>query len=181
MWQTLCADLSTRDRILDEATYVKIAKETATDEVIRKISVLKGPNGARKGAMLWIASARANRDVKLQRRSIRVAHQMQISLERAFPELDAKFIGDVVADLNSLWDLGQKLDKMLKMLFGMRFPRDHNQLRRFLIDVEVRQLGEASYLISRLNRRVPALLRSLDRQDKKRQGLSRESRKRLVR
>jgi hypothetical protein len=151
---------------LHEGTRVKFPKKTATEQVIEKISKLKGPNKAQGGAVLWMASAFASLDAQLQRRSARIAHQMQVSLERAFPDMDPQDIGDVVADLDSLWDLGQKLDKELMRLFQMRFPQHRNHLYTFLIDIEVRQLDEASYLIGRLRKRVPKLLKELDRQER---------------
>ena len=89
----------------------------------------------------------------------------QIALGKAFPDTDPQVIGDVVADLDSLWDLRQKLDKDLKKLFQMRFPQDRDHLHSFLIDIEVRQLDETSYLIRRLRKRIPKLLKALDRQE----------------
>lgn len=145
---------------------MRFPKKTATEEAADKISELRGPNKAQQGAMLWMASAFANQNVRRQRRSARVAYRMQASLQKAFPDLDPQFIGDVVADLDSLWDLGQKLDTDLKKLFQMRFPQHRNHLHSFLIDIEVRQLDEASYLIRRLRKRLPTLLRALDRQER---------------
>ena len=146
---------------------MKFAKKTLTQAVTQEISQLKGPDRARQGAMNWIASASANLDKTLQRRSARVARQMQISLQRAFPNVDPEFIGFVVADLDSLWDLRQKLDRDLRKLFAMRFPRQRNDLRSFLIDVETRQLDEGFYLIRRLRKRLPKLLKELDRQERR--------------
>jgi hypothetical protein len=146
---------------------MRLPKKTATESVIEKIANLKRPNKSQQGALLWMASAFANQDVRRQRRSARIANQMQASLQRAFPEIDPSFIGDVVADLDSLWDLGQKLDSDLKELFQMKFPQDRNHLYSFLIDVEVRQVDEASYLIKRLRKRMPTLLRALDRQERR--------------
>lgn len=139
-------------------------KKTATEEVSDRISKLKGPNKAQQGGLLWMASAFANQNTRLQRRSMRIAQQMQIALQKAFPNMDRQFIGDIVADLNSLWDLRQKLDKDLNKLFQMRFPRHRSHLYSLLIDIEVRQLDEASYLIRRLRRRLPKLVKELDRQ-----------------
>ncbi|MHB8484499.1 MAG: hypothetical protein ACYDCM_02030 [Candidatus Acidiferrales bacterium] len=159
---------------------MRFPKKTVTEEVIEKISNLKGPNKAQQGAMLWMASAFASQDVKLGHRSARIAHQMQVSLQKAFPDMDPQFIGDIVADLNSLWDLRQKLDKDLKRLFQMRFPQHRNHLHSFLIDIEVRQLDEASYLIRRLRKRVPKLLKALDRQERGERRRTRTNRPKTV-
>jgi hypothetical protein len=145
---------------------VNFPEKTATEEVVDEISKLKGPNRAQQGAMHWLASAFASQDARLQRRSVRIAYKMQASLQKAFPEIEPQFIGDVVADLDSLWDLGQKPDRDLRKLFQMRFPKHRNHLHSFLIDIEVRQLDEASYLIRRLRKRLPILLRALDRQER---------------
>ena len=153
--------------MLDASTQVRFPQKTDTEEMSETISKPKGPNKAQQGAMLWIAKAFAKQDAGLQRRSVRIAHQMQVSLQKAFPDIDPHFIGDVVADLNSLWDLRQKLDKDLKWLFQMRLPKHRYHLRSFLIDIEVRQLDDASYLIRRLRKRFPTLLSSLARQERR--------------
>src|SRR5271170_6242771 len=124
---------------------MKLAPKTATEEVISKISKLKGPNKAQRGALLWMASALANQDAQLQRRSARVAQLMQISLEKALPDTDRQLIGDVVADLNSLWDTGQKLDKELKRLFQMRFPKHRNHLAEFLSFIQATQIDMVQF------------------------------------
>jgi hypothetical protein len=142
---------------------VDFPKKTSTEVLFDKMSNLKGPNKPLEGAMLLMASGFANLDTQLQRRSARIAHQIGASLKEGFPDMDPQFIGDVVADLDSLWDLGQKFDKDLKKLFQMRFPQHCNHLRSFLINFEVRQLDEATYLIRRLRKRIPKLLEALDR------------------
>jgi len=149
-------------KTLREGAPMRFPKKTTTEKVIDKISRLKGPNKAQQGAMLWMG-AFANRDTQLQGHSARMAQQTQVALQKAFPDTDPLFIGDVVADLNSLWDLRQKLDKDLERLFRMRFPQHRNHLRSFLIDIGVRQLDEGTYLIRRLRKRLPKLLKDLDR------------------
>ena len=145
---------------------MRFAKKTVTEEAIDKIGQLKGPDKSRQGAMRWIAIASANRDKNQQRRSIHIARKTQASFQKAFPNVDPEFIGLVVADLDSLWDLRQKFDKDLDRLFQMRFPQHRNHLRAFLIDLETRQLEEGHYLISRLRKRLPKLLKELDRQER---------------
>jgi hypothetical protein len=150
-------------------------QKTATEQVIEKISKLKGPNKAQQGAMIWMANAFANQDVDLQGRSARIANQMQASLQKAFPEVDPQFIGHVVADLDSLWDTGQKLNKELEILFRMRFPRDRNRLAEFLSFVEATQIDMVEFWIGNLRKRIPKLRRALDRQGQNRQTRSRGS------
>lgn len=152
---------------------MRFPKKTATEEAIEKISKLKGPNKAERGAMILMESAFANQDPQLQRRMVRIAHNMLVAFDKALPEVDRQLIGDVVADLTSLWNLRQKFDKGLKKLFQMRFPQHRDHLHSFLIDIEVRQLDEATYLIGRLRKRLPKLLKDLDRQERNERRRSR--------
>ena len=143
---------------------MRVREKTATEEVIDKITGLRGPCKAQQGAMIWMASAFAKQDVKLRRRSARIANQMQSALERAFPEVDPQFIGDIVADLDSLWDTGQRLDTGLQRLFRMRFPRDCNRLSEFLSFIQATQIEMAEFWIDNLSKKIPKLRRALDRQ-----------------
>lgn len=145
---------------------MRFPKKTATEEVVEKISKLKGPNKAERGGLMLLASAFAHQDVQRKRRMFRIADKMSVALDKAFPELDRQLTEDVVADLASLWNLREKLDKDLKKLFQMRFPQHRDHLHSFLIDIEVRQLDEATYLIQRLRKRVPKLLEALDQQER---------------
>lgn len=154
---------------------MRARQKTATEQVIEKISKLKGPNKAQQGAMIWMTSAFANQDVELQRRSVRIANRMQVSLQKAFPEVDPQFIGDVVADLDSLWDTAQKLNRELENLFRMRFPRDRNRLAEFLSFVEATQIDMVEFWIGNLRKRIPKLRRALDHQGQDRETRSRGS------
>ena len=157
----------TNEQNLDEDTKVMLPQKTATQEVAEKISKLKGPNKAERGGLMLLASAFAHQDVQRKRRMFRIADKMSVAFDKAFPELDRQLTEDVVADLASLWNLREKLDKELKRLFQMRFPQHRDHLHSFLIDIEVRQLDEASYLIRRLRKRLPTLFKALDRQGRR--------------
>ena len=145
---------------------MRLSKNTETDELIERMSKLKGPNRAEQGAMLWMGAAFAKQDVDLRRRSARIARQTQMSLRRAFPDVDPQLIGDVVADLNSLWDVAQKLDKELKKLFHMRFPQHYNHLGEFLSFIEATQIDMVEFWIGNLRRRIPKLRKALDRRQR---------------
>jgi hypothetical protein len=160
-----CAGPSNESEVFTESNKVRFSDKTAIERAMEKVSALKGPKKAERGAMIILESALANQDVQQQRRMVRIASKMQLAFEKGFPELDRQLIGDVVADLASLWSLRQKLDKDLDKLFQMRFPRHRNHLHSFLIDIEARQLDEAWYLIHRLRKRLPRLLKELDRQE----------------
>jgi len=159
---------------------VKSPKKTATDEVVEKISKLKGPNKAERGAMIWLASASANQDTHLQRRSARITRNMLVALSKAFPDVDRQLIGDIVADLDSLWDTGQKLDKELKKLFQMRFPQHREHLREFLAFIEAVQIDMVEFWIGNLRKRIPKLQKALDRQERCERGHARTTRSKNV-
>lgn len=145
---------------------MKLSKRTRTEFVIEKIAKLKGRNQAERGDMLWVANALANRDTKLQRRSARITHKMLRSLKKAFPDVDPQLIGDITADLDSLWDTGQKLNKELERLFHMRFPQHRQHLREFLAFIEATQIDMVEFWIGNLRQRVPKLVKDLDRQER---------------
>jgi hypothetical protein len=145
---------------------VRFPKKTATDEVVEKISKLKGPNKAERGGLMLLANAFANQDTQLQRRSARITHNMLVALNKAFPNVDRQLIGDIVADLDSLWDTGQKLDKELKKLFQMRFPQHRNHLDDFLAFIEVVQIDMVEFWIGNLRKRIPKLRKALDQQER---------------
>ncbi len=113
-----------------------------------------------------LGAALRRQDKGLQRRSARIARNTLAALIKAFPGADPQLIGDIVADLNSLWDTGQKLDQQLKKLHHMRFPRNRDQLHEFLAFIEATQIGMAESWIRNLRKRVPKLRRALDRQER---------------
>jgi 5'-deoxynucleotidase YfbR-like HD superfamily hydrolase len=145
---------------------VRFPKKTATEEVVEKISKLKGPNKAERGGLMLLANAFASQDTQLQRRSAHITHNMLVALNKAFPEVDRQLIGDIVADLDSLWDTGQKLDKELKKLFQMRFPQHRSHLADFLAFIEATQIDMVEFWIGNLRKRVPKLRKDLDRQER---------------
>ena len=145
---------------------MKFPKKTATDEVDEKISKLKGPNKAERGGLMLLANAFAHQDTQLQRLSARITHNMLVALNKAFPDVDRQLIGDIVADLDSLWDTGQKLDKELKKLFQMRFPEHRNHLGDFLAFIEAVQIDMVEFWIGNLRKRIPKLRKALDQQER---------------
>jgi hypothetical protein len=106
------------------------------------------------------------RGEELQRQSAEIARKLQIALEAGLPEIESRTIGAVVADIDSLWDTGQKLDKELKRLFRMKFPRDRERLREFFSFIEAIQVEMGTFWIGNLKRRVPTLRKALRDQAK---------------
>jgi hypothetical protein len=145
---------------------VRFPKKTATEEAVEKISKLKGPKKSERGGLMLLANAFASQDTQLQRRSARITHNMLVALNKAFPEVDRQLIGDIVADLDSLWDTGQKLDKELKKLFQMQFPQHRNHLADFLAFGEATQIDMVGFWIRNLRKRIPRLRVALERQER---------------
>jgi len=114
-----------------------------------------------------IMRALKRQDKALQRRSAEMARKTLRAMNRVFPEVDRQLIGDIVADLNSLWDARQKLDKDLKGLFRMRFPQGRQRRSEFLSRIEANQIEMASYWIRRLRRNITKLRLALNREEQK--------------
>ncbi len=111
----------------------------------------------REPALSNTAGATRTGEHELQRRSAVIAHKTQIALEKALPNVDTETIGSFVANIDSIWDTGQKLDRELNRLFRMQFPRDREQLREFFSFVEAIQIEMTLFWIGKLKRTVPAL------------------------
>jgi len=145
---------------------LKFPKKTYTEKLFDKISGLRGRDKIQRGAALWIKSAVAELDLKRQRGMVRVANNTASALKKAFPELGHSLLDETADDIASLWNLRKKLDDDLNRLFDLRFPRHYNHLRSLLVDIEVRQLDEGTYLINRLRKRISKLIRALDRRER---------------
>jgi hypothetical protein len=146
---------------------MKMATET-TSEAIERVAKLRGPAKAHKAALILLGRGLANHDTAQRQRSVRITKSMLTAFRRAFPEVDHQVIGDIVADLDSLWDTGQQLDGELRKFFRMRFPQDREELREFLAFIEAVQIEMVGFWIGNLRNRIPKLLHALDRQKKKR-------------
>jgi hypothetical protein len=145
---------------------VTIPKTTMANDVMQLASKVRGPNKTKQIGLHWIAMASARRDADLESRSRLITQNTLAALSRAFPEFDPELIGDIVADLDSLWDTGQQLNDELKRLFKMRFPKHRQHLREFLAFISAIQLDMAEFWIRNLRKKVPKLLKELDRQER---------------
>jgi len=142
-------------------------KDLAPEKLKQMVSKQSQSQEASGAARAFIARALRGQNRGLQRRSARIAHKMLVAFGKAFPELNQQIIGDVVADLDSLWDTGQKLDKRLHKLFKMRFPQDRDHLSDFLAFIEGAQIEMAEIWIRNLRRNIPKLRKALNRQGKR--------------
>lgn len=132
------------------------------------IKALSNPNetnvaGAIGGLLKWSDSGR---DETLHRRSIQLMRQVMRSLREALPNTAPELIGSMCAHLFDLWETGQALDKRLKEVRGMRFPRDYERLRGVLKWTEAIQLDMASFWAGEVKKDLPKLLDALDRQQR---------------
>lgn len=105
------------------------------------------------------------RDEERRQRSMRLVGGLMRSLKRAFPEVNPQLIGDIVADLDDLWDYGQELDRDLWALCKIRLPRDRDALQSLLTGIEVQQFDYARDCIERLHKNLPKLDKYLYRDD----------------
>ena len=159
---------------LDHLAKLGVVPMDLLPQKLKKIALKRGqPQETANAARDFLARALRRQDKQLQRRSARIARNTLVALNKAFPGADRQLIGDIVADLNSLWDTGQKLDKGLKKLFRMRFPQQYNSLREFLAFIEATQIGMAESWIRNLRKRIPKLRLALDRQERSDRRLAR--------
>lgn len=153
-------------------------RDLAPEKLKQSVSKQSHSRKVTGAAKAFIARALRGQSRQLQRRSAQITHKMIISLKRAFPDMDPRLIGSIVADLGSLWDTGQKLDLELNKLFQMRLPEDREDLREFLAFVEATQMDMVEFWIRNLRQKIPRLHEDLDRQERNERP---HSRKRLQR
>jgi hypothetical protein len=114
-----------------------------------------------------IANAFANQDMRLQRRSARITRNLLAALKDAAPEVDRQLIGDIVADLTSLWDTGQKLDTALNTLYQTQSDQKRIYLYDFLAFIEAIQIDMAEFWIGNLRSKIPKLRKALQKRERK--------------
>lgn len=105
-------------------------------------------------------------DPVLVQQSLQLMRAAIRATKKALPGTDPELIGGFFADLLDLWETGQKLDKQLQKLEGLRFPRDRERLRDILIWISAIQIDMAAYWIGEINKDLPKLLQALDRLDR---------------
>jgi hypothetical protein len=111
--------------------------------------------------------ANANRDHVLEQKSHHLLTTVTRTIERALPDTDRELIGGFCADLLDLWETGQKLDKELRKLKKLRFPRDRESLGDVLSWIAAIQIDMASYWIGEVKKDLPKLRRALDKLERK--------------
>ena len=133
------------------------------------------PRAVRQEARNLLAKALGRQDPLLLKRGVLVARKMEAAFRDAVPHADPQLVDNIVSELEDLWELGQRLDKEIKKLFGMRFPRDQALLADLLRGILVRHLEMGAYHIRSLTREIPELLRILHQSPHANGGRSRNS------
>jgi hypothetical protein len=142
------------------------ALKRSREELFEQLSKLKGNQKSLKEVRKRVAASGIRQDDVLIRRSLRLMNKTILVLKQAMPNLDAQLVGRFAANLLDLWETGQTLDKTLKDLTRSRCPRDREGLRDALIWIDAIQADMGSYWIGEVKKGLPALLRSLDRQER---------------
>jgi hypothetical protein len=133
------------------------------------VKALSKPNGKSVGKAVGqlFAWANSQTDHALIRRSLRLMDRNIRVVKLALPGTDPELIGGFFANLLDLWETGQTLDKKVKEICKLRFPRDRGRLYDVLIWIEAIQVDMASFWIGEIKKDVPNLLRALDRLGRK--------------
>jgi hypothetical protein len=133
------------------------------------VKALSKPNGKNVGKAVGqlLSWANSQTDHALIRRSLRLMRRAIRVVGEALPDTDPELIGGFFANLLDLWETGQKLDKKVKEISRLRFPRDRERLYHILIWVDATQVDMASYWTAEVKKDLPKLLRALDRLERK--------------
>jgi hypothetical protein len=147
---------------------MKLGARTESDKLYEKISKVKGPGAELRMFNILLTNSLSHLDS--QRRSgwdKRVGKTIKgllRALKEALPHTDPRLIGDFVADVEDLWEYGQKLDEHFKVLLRMTFPKHSEHLRELLLSIKYEQCDESWAHIERLKKSLPQLIKALDRQ-----------------
>jgi hypothetical protein len=115
-------------------------------------------------------------DKGFQRRVGKVLRGLLRALKTSLPDTDPLLIGDFVADLEDLWEYGQKLDEHIKTLCSMKSPKHSEHLREILLHIEHEQCDESWAHIKGIRNTLPQLVSALNRQSRRSASKSRAGR-----
>jgi hypothetical protein len=92
------------------------------------VKTLSKPNGKKVGKAVrqLLSWANSQTDHALIRRSVRLMDRDIRVVKGALPDTNPELIGGLFANLLDLWETGQTLDKKLKEICNLRFPRDRS-------------------------------------------------------
>jgi hypothetical protein len=136
------------------------------ESVVKALSKPNGKNVGKAAGQLF-SWANSQTDYALIRRSVRLMRRAIRVVKEALPDTDPDLIGGFFADLLDLWETGQTLDKKLKEICKLRFPRDRERFYDALIWIDAIQVDMASYWIGEVKKDGPKLRRALDGLERK--------------
>ncbi len=119
--------------------------------------LVTGPGGALEIVKLPLT--------KLQKRERALIHGMLVALKKVLPETDHQLIGDLVADLSSLWTAAQQFDRTLGAIAKLQSSRDLPRLDDLLGDLRVHQCSESVRWIEGLKKTVPKLENEVEKRN----------------
>ena len=146
---------------------MKLSGKTDSDKLYEKISNVSGPGAELRMFNILLTNSLSHLDSRqarrLQKRAVKIIKGLLRALKEVMPETDPQLIGDFVADLEDLWEYGQRLDEHIKILCRMKFPRHSEHLRDLLLSIDHEQCDESWAHISGLKKSLPQLIKALDR------------------
>jgi hypothetical protein len=146
---------------------MKLGTRTESNKLYEEISRVSGRGAALEMTKIMLTNSmrRLNKQDKgFQRRVGKVIRGLLHTLKTALPDTNPQLIGDFVADLEDLWEYGQKLDNHIKILCSMKFPKHSEHLREILLHIEHEQCDESWAHIKGIKNTLPQLLSALNRQ-----------------
>jgi hypothetical protein len=156
---------------------MKLGTRTESEKSYQKISKVKGPAAELRMFNIMIGNSLSRLDSRQSsgwnKRVGKIIKGLLRALREAIPDVDPQIIGDFVADIEDLWEYGQKLDEHFKALFRMKFPKHSEHLRDLLLDIKYEQCDESLAHIEGLKNSLPRLIKALDSQSHRRPSKTR--------
>jgi hypothetical protein len=148
--------------------YVKRLKKTDSQRFNGRLVATRSPGGE-----LVIVEHPLT---KIQKRDAALIHEMLVALKKVLPRTDHQLIGDLVADLSSLFTAAQQFNKTLDALSKLQSPRGLEQLEDLLGDLRVHQCSESVWWIDGLKKTVPKLENEVEKERRRQRRLARTKR-----
>jgi hypothetical protein len=142
---------------------MKLGARTESDKLYEQISKVKGPRAELRMFNIMLGNSLSHLDSQQRsgwnKRVGKIIKGLLRALKEGMPDIDPQIIGDFVADVEDLWEYGQKLDEHFKVLFRMKFPKHSEHLRELLLSTKYEQCDESSAHIEGLKKSLPKLIK----------------------
>jgi hypothetical protein len=113
------------------------------------------------GTDLPVRSISKEVERKLARQSAKLSASLYAVLTNASPRSTAYLRNGITHDLTDFWQIGEEHRRRIKVLAGMRFPKDKKRFIDMLYEFEVGLVIHAEYHAKLLKRRLAKLKRDL--------------------